>query len=99
MDPCELITSKDIDAIAVVTPVWTHFDLARAAIENGKHVFVEKPFTSSVEQGERLIGLAARKRVKIMVDHTFLFRARSRRFVSWWMRGPWADSTTTIRPA
>jgi predicted dehydrogenase len=72
-DPCELITSPTIDAIAVVTPVWTHFDLARAAIANGKHVFVEKPFTSTVEQAEQLIELAARKNVKIMVDHTFLF--------------------------
>jgi len=72
-DPCELITSPDIDAIAVVTPVWTHFDLAKAAIANGKHVFVEKPFTSTVEQAEQLIELAARKNVKIMVDHTFLF--------------------------
>ncbi len=72
-DPCELITSPNIDAIAVVTPVWTHFDLAKAAIANGKHVFVEKPFTSTVEQAEQLIELAARKNVKIMVDHTFLF--------------------------
>ena len=72
-DPCELITSPNIDAIAVVTPVWTHFDLAKAAIANGKHVFVEKPFTSTVEQAEQLIELAARKKVKIMVDHTFLF--------------------------
>src|SRR5947209_7833935 len=46
-DPAELIRSSDIDAIAVVTPVWTHFELAKAALENGKHVFVEKPFTST----------------------------------------------------
>ncbi len=39
-DPCELMTSPNIDAIAVVTPVWTHFDLAKAAIANGKHVSV-----------------------------------------------------------
>jgi predicted dehydrogenase len=72
-DPCEIITSPDIDAIAVVTPVWTHFDLAKSAIANGKHVFVEKPFTSSAEQAEQLIDFAARKHVQIMVDHTFLF--------------------------
>src|SRR6202046_1743739 len=40
----ELMTSPEIDAIAVVTPVWTHYDLAKAALENGKHIFVEKPF-------------------------------------------------------
>jgi predicted dehydrogenase len=72
-DPCEIITSPDIDAVAVVTPVWTHFDLAKSAIANGKHVFVEKPFTSSGEQAEQLIDFAARKHVQIMVDHTFLF--------------------------
>jgi len=72
-DFTELLKSPDIDAIAVVTPVWTHFDLAKAALENGKHVFVEKPFTSTSEQAEVLIELAARKNLKIMVDHTFLF--------------------------
>jgi predicted dehydrogenase len=41
-----VILSAEIDAVAVVTPVWTHYELAKAALENGKHVFVEKPFTS-----------------------------------------------------
>ena len=72
-DSSELLTSPQIDAIAVVTPVWTHFDLAKAALENGKHVFVEKPFTSTSQQAEELIELADRKNLKIMVDHTFLF--------------------------
>ena len=72
-DPAELLSSAEIDAIAVVTPVWTHFELAKAALENGKHVFVEKPFTSTTAQAEELIELAARKNLKIMVDHTFLF--------------------------
>jgi predicted dehydrogenase len=57
----------------VITPVWTHYELAKAALENGKHVFVEKPFTSSVAQAEELIEIAARKKLTIMVDHTFLF--------------------------
>jgi predicted dehydrogenase len=69
----ELVGSIDLDAIAVVTPVWTHYELAKAALENGKHIFVEKPFTNSVEQAEELIELAIRKNLKIMVDHTFLF--------------------------
>jgi predicted dehydrogenase len=69
----EILTSPDIDAIAVVTPVWTHYELAKAALENGKHVFVEKPFTSTAQQAEELIELATRKNLKIMVDHTFLF--------------------------
>jgi predicted dehydrogenase len=69
----ELVTSTEIDAIAVVTPVWTHYELAKAALENGKHVFVEKPFTSNAAQAEELINLAEKKNLKIMVDHTFLF--------------------------
>jgi predicted dehydrogenase len=72
-DANELMTSPDIDAIAVVTPVWTHYELAKAALENGKHIFVEKPFTSNSAQAEELIALAAQKNLKIMVDHTFLF--------------------------
>ena len=72
-DPNELMTSPEIDAIAVVTPVWTHYELAKAALENGKHVFVEKPFTSNTAQAEELIELAEKKNLKIMVDHTFLF--------------------------
>ena len=69
----EIVGSTDIDAVAVVTPVWTHYELAKAALENGKHVFVEKPFTSNTAQAEELIELAAKKNLKIMVDHTFLF--------------------------
>jgi predicted dehydrogenase len=72
-DARELLASTEIDAIAVITPVWTHYELAKAALENGKHVFVEKPFTSTTAQGEELIELAARKNLTIMVDHTFLF--------------------------
>ena len=72
-DVSEALCSPDIDAVAVITPVWTHFELAKAALENGKHVFVEKPFTSTSVQAEQLIELAARKHLTIMVDHTFLF--------------------------
>ncbi|HJR59558.1 MAG TPA: Gfo/Idh/MocA family oxidoreductase [Vicinamibacterales bacterium] len=72
-DFSEVLRSPEIDAVAVVTPVWTHFELAKAALENGKHVFVEKPFTSTPWQAEELIELAAKKNLKIMVDHTFLF--------------------------
>jgi predicted dehydrogenase len=72
-DPASILESTNIDAVAVITPVFTHFDLARKALENGKHVFVEKPFTFTVQQAEELVELADRKGLKIMVDHTFLF--------------------------
>lgn len=75
----EVLQSPDIDMVAVVTPVWTHYELAKAALNNGKHVFVEKPFTASVAQAEELIELAARKRLQIMVDHTFLFTGAVRK--------------------
>ena len=72
-DISEVMSSPQIDAVAVVTPVWTHYALAKAALENGKHVFVEKPFTSNTAQGEELIALGRQNNLKIMVDHTFLF--------------------------
>jgi predicted dehydrogenase len=74
-DAAEVISSSDIDAVAIITPVWTHFELAKAALENGKHAFVEKPFTSNAAQAEELINLAARSNLRVMVDHTFLFTA------------------------
>jgi len=73
IEASEILGSADVDAVAVVTPVWTHYELAKSALENGKHVFVEKPFTSNTAQAEELIELAAKKNLKIMVDHTFLF--------------------------
>lgn len=78
-DWSELLRSSEIDAIAVITPVWTHFELTKAALENGKHVFVEKPFTCNTRQAETLIELAERKHLKIMVDHTFLFTGAVRK--------------------
>jgi len=72
-DSGELINSPRIDVVAVVTPVWTHFELAKAALKNGKHVFVEKPFTFTAAQAEELVNLAEQKSLLIMVDHTFLF--------------------------
>jgi predicted dehydrogenase len=78
-DPVEVLRSPDVDAVAVITPVWTHYELAKMALENGKHVFIEKPFTSNAAQAEELIELAARKRLAIMVDHTFLFTGAVRK--------------------
>ena len=69
----DVTTSPDIDAVAIVTPVSTHYELAKRALENGKHVFVEKPFTATSAQAQELIELAERKRLTLMVDHTFLF--------------------------
>jgi predicted dehydrogenase len=78
-NPSEVVRSRETDAIAVVTPVWAHYELAKTALENGKHVFIEKPFTSNSAQAEELIELAARKKLTIMVDHTFLFTGAVRK--------------------
>jgi len=72
-NPKDLMSSEEIDVVAVVTPVFTHYELAIMALENDKNIFVEKPFTSNVAQGEKIINLAEKKNLKIMVDHTFLF--------------------------
>jgi len=78
-DADEILKAPDIDAVAIVTPVHTHFELAKKALKNGKHVFIEKPFTSTSAQAEELIELAERKNLKIMVDHTFLFTGAVKR--------------------
>lgn len=72
-DPLEMIRSPEIDAVAVITPLSSHFELAKYALERGKHVFVEKPFASTSAEAEQLIDLADQKGLIIMVDHTFLF--------------------------
>ncbi len=69
----DITSSPEIDAVVIVTPVFSHYELARRALENGKHVFVEKPFTSTSAQAEELLEMAHKKGLKIMVDHTFLF--------------------------
>lgn len=78
-DPKDLLGAANIDAIAIVTPVRTHFELAKAALEHGKHIFVEKPFTCTAEQAEELIELAYRRKLIVMVDHTFLFTGAVRK--------------------
>ena len=90
-DANEILRSPKIDAVAVITPVWTHYALAKAALENGKHIFVEKPFTSNAEQAEELIELAARKQLTIMVDHTFLFTGAVRKIRELTLSGALGD--------
>ena len=69
----EVIENTEIDAIVVATPVYTHFDIAKKALMNGKHVLLEKPMTSSVSEAEELINIAIKCKKVLMVDHTFLY--------------------------
>jgi predicted dehydrogenase len=69
----EVVSDRSIDAVVIATPVDSHFDLALAALSAGKHVFVEKPMTQTSAEAIRLIEESERRRLVLMVDHTFLF--------------------------
>lgn len=72
-DAEDVISDKEIDAVVIATPVFTHYKLAKQALTEGKHVLIEKPMTSSVAEADELINLAAQKGLTLMADHTFLY--------------------------
>lgn len=78
-DADTLFQNAELDAVVIATPVAHHFDLARKALEAGKHVLIEKPMARSVEECETLCDLAARRKLTLMVGHTFLFSAPVRK--------------------
>jgi predicted dehydrogenase len=78
-DPMDLIRSSEVDAVAIVTPVFAHYEMAKEALLAGKNVFIEKPFTATSTQAQELVDLAAKKKLTIMVDHTFLFTGAVRK--------------------
>ena len=69
----ELLRDDDLDAVAIATPVSTHYQLAKAALEAGKHVFVEKPLAASSAEVGRLIEAADERDRVLMPGHTFLY--------------------------
>lgn len=69
----QILDDPDIDGVAVCTPVHTHYPLAAAALQAGKHVLVEKPLSDSVETAEILVELAESRGRVLMVDHTFVY--------------------------
>ncbi|HAN32409.1 MAG TPA: oxidoreductase, partial [Myxococcales bacterium] len=72
-DVQELLADSAIEAVAIATPVHTHYPLAKRALQAGKHVLVEKPLTMSSQQGQELVDLAASKNLRLMCDHTFCY--------------------------
>ena len=90
-DHRELLLDPGIDAIAIATPVSTHFDLALEALRAGKHVFVEKPLTSTTDQALRLIDEAERRQRVLMVDHTFVYTGAVRKIRELVERGELGD--------
>lgn len=75
----KLLTDVELDAIVVATPVRFHYDMAKAALQAGKHVFVEKPLARTVAEAEELVAIAEQKGLVLMVGHTFLFSPAVRR--------------------
>ena len=81
-EPEAMFADTEIDAVAIVTPVCTHFDLAMRALQAGKHVLLEKPFTQTVAQGEQLLAEAQTRNLLVMVDHTFVYTSAIRKIKS-----------------
>jgi len=75
----EIVNDSEIDAVVLATPVFTHHDLAKLALDANKHVLVEKPMTRTVREAEELIKLADSKNLVLMVDHTFVYTGAVRR--------------------
>ena len=73
------LINSDLDIIGIAAPVDVHFKLAKKALKAGKHIWVEKPFTSTSAQGEELIEIAEAKNLKIFVDHTFIYTGAVRK--------------------
>jgi predicted dehydrogenase len=71
--PADVIEDRAVDAVVIATPVQTHFELGMASLRAGKHVMMEKPLAASSDQAARLIDEAERRRLTLMVDHTFVF--------------------------
>jgi predicted dehydrogenase len=78
-DVDEMLSSPDVQAVAVATPVSSHFPLAMRALKADKHVFVEKPFAATVAEGEQMVAEAERRKLTLMVDHTFIYTSAVRK--------------------
>jgi predicted dehydrogenase len=79
INDCNELMNGEADIVVIATPVKTHFEAAKKALENGKHIWVEKPFTSTSAQAEEIISIADRKNLKIFVDHTFIYNGAVRK--------------------
>lgn len=75
----EMLNDPLLDAVVIATPVGTHYDFVKYALNAGRHVLVEKPFTASVREAEELIELADRNNLNVMVDHTFVYTGAVRK--------------------
>ena len=75
----DILKDSKVDAVALATPVHTHYPLAKVCLESGKHVLLEKPLALSVQEGEKLIELSHKKGLQLMCDHTFCYTGAVRK--------------------
>jgi predicted dehydrogenase len=75
----ELLADPTVDAVAISTPVSTHFSLGMEALHAGKHLFIEKPMTTTADESFALIEEAERRNLVLMVDHTFVYTGAVRK--------------------
>ncbi len=75
----DLLRDKELQLIAIATPVQTHYNLAKEALEAGKHLLIEKPLTASVKEAEKLVALSRKKNLILFVDHTFIYTGAIRK--------------------
>ncbi len=78
-DVDDLLKNPQVDAVVIATPVATHYEFAKKAFENGKHVLLEKPVTASVSEAEKLVEMANKSGLTFMVDHTFIYTGAVRK--------------------
>ena len=69
----DILNDEEISGVVIATPISTHFELAKKALENGKHVFAEKPLAHEGALAHELVDMAKDRNLKLMVGHTFLF--------------------------
>lgn len=69
----DMLADEQLDSVAIATPVHTHFSIAKACLEAGKHILLEKPLTSNIKEGEELVRIAHDNGLQLMCDHTFCY--------------------------
>src|SRR5712671_3515976 len=74
----EVLRDPEVDAVLVATPAGSHYQMTKQVLERGKHVFVEKPLATSIQEADELVALAHSKKRTLMAGHTFLYNAAVR---------------------
>ncbi|MBD3180951.1 gfo/Idh/MocA family oxidoreductase [Candidatus Poribacteria bacterium] len=75
----DMLSKHDLNAVVIATPVSTHYTMVQESLKAKKHVLVEKPLTSSVQESEELVNIADRENKILMVGHTFLYNSGIRK--------------------